>query len=130
MYYGDPVYPWTFSSTQTEITARRVQAAQALLDALCMLPERDQAKIRGVTLLGELHHLFPDFQAGMGFSFPYRVTDYSPASVAGFQRYLQAQFGHIAAQPGTGFALCGLRRCAAAFARHTHRTAAALHRAH
>ena len=94
-YYGDPVYPWTFSSTQTEITARRVQAAQALLDALCMLPERDLAKIRGVTLLGELHHLFPDFQAGMGFSLPYRVTDYSPASVAGFQRYLQAQFGHI-----------------------------------
>lgn len=94
-YYGDPVYPWTFATTQTEITARRVQATQALLGALCALPERDLAKIRGVTLLGELHHLFPDFQAGMGFSTPYRVTDYSPASVAGFQRYLQAQFGHI-----------------------------------
>jgi len=94
-YYGDPVYPWTFATTQTEITARRVQATQALLGALCALPQHDLAKIRGVTLLGELHHLFPDFQAGMGFSPPYRVTDYSPASVAGFQRYLQAQFGRI-----------------------------------
>lgn len=94
-YYGDPVYPWTFATTQTEITERRVQAAQALLGALCRLPERDLAKIRGVTLLGELHHLFPDFQAGMGFGPTYRVTDYSPASVTGFQQSLQAQFRSI-----------------------------------
>lgn len=94
-YYGDPVYPWTFATTRTEITARRVQATQALLGAMCKLPERDLAKIRGVTLLGELHHLFPDFQAGMGFQPPYRVTDYSAASVTGFQRYLQAQFGRV-----------------------------------
>ncbi len=95
-YYGDPVYPWTVARTDNAISARRVQATQALLGALCRLPAQDRAKIRGVTLLGELHQLFPDFQAGMGFAPPYRVTDYSPASVAGFQRYLQAQFHTVA----------------------------------
>lgn len=95
-YYGDPVYPWTLARTDNGITARRVQATRAFLDALCQLPSHDLAKIRGVTLLGELHQLFPDFQAGMGFAPPYRVTDYSAASVAGFQRFLQAQFGNVA----------------------------------
>lgn len=94
-YYGAPVYHWTFASTETELTARRVQATQALLDEMCRLPPRDLAKIQGVTLLGELHHLFPDFEAGMGFAAPYRVTDYSPQSVAGFRRFLQKEFKRI-----------------------------------
>lgn len=94
-YYGDPVYPWTVARTDNTLSARRVQAAKALLDSLCRLPAQDRAKIRGVTLLGELHQMFPDFQAGMGFAPPYRVTDYSATSVAGFQRYLQTQFHTI-----------------------------------
>lgn len=94
-YLGAPIYPWTFASTDTDITRRRVQATEALLGALCQLPAKDMAKIRGVTLLGELHHLFPSFEGDTGFVPPYRVSDYSPASVAGFQRYLQNQFGSI-----------------------------------
>lgn len=95
-YYGAPIYPWTVATTHNGITRYRVQTTRALLDELCKLPAHDLAKIRGVTLLGELHHLFPDFEAGMGFAPPYRVTDYSAASAAGFQQYLQARFGHIA----------------------------------
>ena len=95
-YYGAPVYPWSLASTETPVTQRRVQATQAVLEAVCRLPERDVAKIRGVTLLGELHQLFPDFEAGMGFAQPYRVSDHSAASVAGFQRSLERQFVHIA----------------------------------
>ena len=94
-YYGAPIYPWSLASTQTALTERRVQATQAVLDAVCRLPARDLAKIRGVTLLGELHQLFPDFEAGMGFTAPYRVSDYSAASVAGFQRALEREFVHI-----------------------------------
>ena len=94
-YYGAPIYNWTFASTQTDLTARRVQATQALLDEMCRLPPRDIAKIKGVTLLGELHHLFPDFEGGMGFSAPYQVTDYGPQSVAGFRQFLQKEFERI-----------------------------------
>ena len=95
-YYGAPLYNWSLARTDTELTQRRVQAAQAVLTQMCQLPAKDIAKIKGVTLLGELHHLFPDFEAGMGFDTPYRVTDYSPTSVAGFQQFLQQQFADIA----------------------------------
>ncbi|WP_051603106.1 hypothetical protein [Simplicispira psychrophila] len=94
-YYDSAINNWSLASTQTELTARRVQAAQAVLEAICRLPAPDIAKIKGVTLLGELHHLFPNFEAGMGFDAPYRVTDYSPASVAGFQQFLRQQFAGI-----------------------------------
>ena len=94
-YYGAPLYNWTLARTDTPLSAYRVQATQALLTEMCRLPTQDIAKIRGVTLLGELHHLFPDFESGMGFGGSYRVTDYSPASVAGFQQFLRQEFQHI-----------------------------------
>ena len=95
-YHGDPLYPWTVARTDNSLTERRVQAIRALLGALCELPAQDLAKIRGVTLLGELQQMFPHFETGMGFDDLYRVSDYSATSVAGFRRYLQAQFGDIA----------------------------------
>lgn len=94
-YYGSPIYNWTLARTDNSLTARRVQATQALLEALCQLPPSDIAKIKGVTLLGELHHLFPDFERDMGFSGSYRVSDYSPASVAGFRQFLQHEFQQV-----------------------------------
>lgn len=94
-YYDSVIHNWSLASTENELSARRVQATQAVLEAMCRLPAKDVAKIKGVTLLGELHQLFPDFEAGMGFDAPYRVTDYSPTSVAGFQRFLRQEFGRI-----------------------------------
>ncbi|PJI99207.1 hypothetical protein CLU85_4049 [Acidovorax sp. 69] len=94
-YYDSVINNWTFANTQTELTSRRVQATQALLKEICRLPAQDIGKIKGVTLLGELHHLFPDFEAGMGFNTPYRATDYSPPSVAGFRQFLQREFASI-----------------------------------
>lgn len=96
-YYGDPLYNWTFARTDTPLTQRRVEAARAVLDAVCALGPEHAAKLRGVTLLGELHHLFPDFEAGMGFEKPYRVTDYSEASRQAFRAWLRQRFGTIGA---------------------------------
>lgn len=96
-YYDSKVFNWTFASTTNTLTQRRVEAIQAVLEATCRLPASDRARIRGVTLLGELHHLFPNFQAGMGFDGPYRVTDYSAASVHGFQEFLESEFGSVEA---------------------------------
>lgn len=94
-YYDAAINNWSFASTHTELTQRRVQAARAFLGAICRLPANDIAKIRGVTLLGELHHLFPGFESGMGFGMPYRVTDYSPQSIEGFRHFLQKGFRRI-----------------------------------
>ena len=96
-YYDIDVYPWTVARFDNGITRRREQAIDAVVAALCRLPTSARARIRGITLLGELHQLFPDFQSGMGFSGPYRVSDYSPASVEGFRRFLSGRFQSIEA---------------------------------
>lgn len=95
-YYDSSVYNWTFASTANAISERRAQAVAAVLQETCKLTAHDRAKIRGITLLGELHHLFPNFQAGMGFDGKYRITDYSAASVQGFRAYLAREFGTVA----------------------------------
>ena len=95
VYYSAPIYNWTFASTNNAITQRRVEAAQAVLDAVCRLEPDARERVRGVTLLGELHHLFPDFEAGMGFDRPYLVTDYSAASKENFRAFLRERFVSI-----------------------------------
>lgn len=95
-YYSTPIYNWTFASPRTPITAKRVQAAKAVIEEICRLPPEHVAKIRGITLLGELHHLFPDFESGMGFAPPYRVTDYSTTSRENFRGFLKQRFRDIA----------------------------------
>lgn len=94
-YYGEPLYNWSLVNMRTALTARRIQAAEAVVREICKLEPRHIAKIRAVTLLGELHHLFPDFEAGMGFKPPYLVSDYSAKSKADFQWFLERYFGDI-----------------------------------
>lgn len=92
-YYEHDIFPWTFATTDNELTRRRVQAIDAVVGEICKLPKGDHDKIRAITLLGELHHLFPNFQGGMGFSDKYLITDYSRASVDGFRTFLESRFG-------------------------------------
>lgn len=95
-YYDSYVYDWSVARTDNTLTQRRSQAMTAVLDAVCRLQPAARARIQGVTLLGELHQLFPNFQAGMGFDAPYRISDYSAASVQGFRAYLEQEFGSVA----------------------------------
>lgn len=94
-YYGTRIYPWSVARTDNEISRRREQVIEAISTAMCRLPEEAQARILGVTLLGEVHQLFPKFQSGMGFTDHYEVSDYSPASIAGFRDYLAQRFGKV-----------------------------------
>ncbi|MFZ4480754.1 MAG: hypothetical protein ACOYNZ_12765 [Rhodoferax sp.] len=96
-YYGMPIYPWSVARTDNPITQYRVKVIQALTQRICQLPENVRSRIHGITLLGEVHQLFPNFQSGMGFTGPYLVSDYSPASVAGFRQYLQGRFSSLQA---------------------------------
>lgn len=91
-YYGQPIYPWSVARTDNAITQYRVKVIQTLLQNLCKLPTSARSRIKGITLLGEVHQLFPGFEFGMGFDGPYQVSDYSPASVAGFRKYLQSRY--------------------------------------
>ena len=94
-YYGTDIFNWGFAASDNDVTRRRVQAVQAVLAEVCKLEPKQIARIKGVTLLGELHHLFPGFEGGMGFDGPYLVSDYSEASKRGFRAFLRNRYGAI-----------------------------------
>lgn len=94
-YYSVDIFNWTFASTETAITRRRLEAAKAVIAGICKLEPRHIAKLKGVTLLGELHHVFPGFERGMGFNAPYLVSDYSEPSKRGFREFLKTRYDSI-----------------------------------
>jgi len=94
-YYQTDIYPWSFVRLDNGITRAREAVVQALLQGVCGLPPAARERVRGVTLLGELHQMFPRFEDGMGFAGPYVTTDYSASSVQGFRQFLQQRFGTV-----------------------------------
>lgn len=96
-YYHLDIYPWSVANLNNDLTRMREMAMDAVLEQVCLLPSRDLKKVHGVTVLGEVHHLFPDFEAGMGVSTAYQVSDYSDASIQGFREFLRARFHNVRA---------------------------------
>lgn len=95
-YYGQPIYPWSVARLDNPITNTRETVIRALQERLCARPASVRQHIQAITLLGEVHHLFPAFESGMGFSGPYRVSDYSASSKIAFQAFLQQRHGSMA----------------------------------
>jgi hypothetical protein len=94
-YYGMPLYPWSVARTDNSITQYRVKVIKALAGSICKLPSGVRDRIKGITLLGEVHQLFPNFESGMGFGGAYQVSDYSPPSIVGFRGHLRARYSTI-----------------------------------
>lgn len=91
-YYNIEILPWSVARTDNEVTLRRSQAMKAVLDEVCELPYSARQRVRAVTVLGEVHQLFPRFEVGMGFESDYQISDYSPVSVQGFRQYVKDRF--------------------------------------
>lgn len=96
-YHGLDVYPWSVASHENTITLRRGEAISAIVQAICQLPSWHRNKIKAVSLLGEVHHLYPNFESGMGFDGPYLISDYSELSRTGFRTWLRDRFGSVEA---------------------------------
>nr|WP_295941547.1 beta-galactosidase [uncultured Acidovorax sp.] len=96
-YYHLDIYPWSVVDHSNSLTRMRETAINAVLEQVCQLPWRDRKKVHGVTVLGELHHLFPDFESGMGVSTSYQVSDYSDQSIQGFRQFLRERFVNVRA---------------------------------
>lgn len=94
-YYHLDIYPWSVVDRGNSLTRMRETAINAVLEQVCQLPLQDRKKVHGVTVLGELHHLFPDFESGMGMSTSYQVSDYSDQSVQGFRQFLRERFVNL-----------------------------------
>lgn len=105
-YFGYRIVPYTLQTDEAiPVNRYRYQALRHVVRRIKALPAQTQKHIVGVSLLGEVHHMFPDFENGMAQFDQPQVTDHSPASVAGFRQWL-AQRHTLAAlntQLGTSF---------------------------
>ena len=95
-YFGSNVNAWTLADRSAPITLLRRQLISAASQAICGLDAHARQRVAAISLLGEVHQLFPDVLNGAGFNSGFAVTDYSPASVAGFRDWLSSQFTTIA----------------------------------
>lgn len=95
-YFGFAIAPFTLSPDPAlPVNAYRFAALRHVIKRIQALPAEARERIVGITLAGEAHQLFPDFENGMGAYEDIRVTDYSPASVEGFRRMLAKRYGSI-----------------------------------
>ena len=95
-YFGYPIRPWTLlTDPAIPVNQYRFKALEQVAKGILALPPETQERIVAINLLGELHHMFPDFENGMGMSATARTTDYSPHSIAGFRQWLRAKYQTI-----------------------------------
>ncbi|WP_354444011.1 hypothetical protein [Ottowia thiooxydans] len=95
-YFGFAIAPFTLSTDTTlPVNVYRFDALRYLSKRLLALPAEARERIVGISLAGEAHQLYPDFENGMGRYEDIRVTDYSAASVDGFRSMLEKRFGSI-----------------------------------
>lgn len=88
-YFGYRIVPYTLQTDEAiPVNRYRYEALRQVVRKIKSLPAQTQKRIVGVSLLGEVHHMFPDFQGGMGQFDQPQVTDHSPTSVAGFRQWL------------------------------------------
>lgn len=95
-YFGFRIAPYTLQTDPTiPVNHFRFAALEHVAKRLMGMPKSVRDRIVAITLAGELHHLFPDFANGMGQHDDIHTTDYSPASIAGFQKWLAHRYGDI-----------------------------------
>ena len=95
-YFGYRVVPFTLQPDDAiPVNRYRYAALRHVAKRLNALPKAVRDRIIAITLAGELHHMFPDFEGGTGKYEDIQVTDYSPASVAGFRSWLAQRYGSI-----------------------------------
>ncbi|MCP1468497.1 hypothetical protein J3E64_000164 [Sphingobium sp. OAS761] len=93
-YFNHPIVAWTLSNYSAPITRMREQAFRAAAAAINALSPAARARIVGISVLGEVHDMFPNFVDGPSqFMAMTRVTDLSPLNCNGFRVWLSQRFG-------------------------------------
>lgn len=92
-YFGYPIAPFTLLvDDNIPVNRYRFEALRHVTQKVAKLPAAVQKRIIAVTLAGELHHMFNDFESGMGVFDKTGVTDYSPQSATEFRSWLAKKY--------------------------------------
>ncbi|RUP24113.1 MAG: hypothetical protein EKK45_26490 [Curvibacter sp.] len=95
-YFGYRIAPYTLLTDENILVNRyRFEALRHVARKILALPPQVRKRMVAITLAGELHQMFPDFENGMGRFADVRVTDYSPASVQQFRTWLLRRHGSL-----------------------------------
>ena len=95
-YFNNLVIPWTLSDMDAQINIMRIYAFKKASKAIASLQDYAQERIIAVSLLGEIHNLFPNFIGGPNYDIDlYNATDYSPKSIIKFQQSLSNEYSSI-----------------------------------
>lgn len=95
-YFGNSVIPFTLLTDESiPVNHYRFEALRYVAEKILELPQEAQDRIIGITIAGEVHHMFPDFTNGTGEYDNMKVTDYSINSVKGFQTWLEQKYRTI-----------------------------------
>lgn len=96
-YFGTGVLPYTLRTDESiPVNRYRFEALRYLTGKISNLSEPARSLVAAVTLAGEIHHFYPDFENGVGAYENIRITDYSPASQQDFRTWLQHKYSDIA----------------------------------
>lgn len=92
-YFGYPTIGWTLVDMEAPINRMRRHAISNLMQEICTMKSTARNKVVGISLLGEVHHMFPDVERGPGFDVsPYEQTDYAPLAKAAFRNWLREKY--------------------------------------
>lgn len=95
-YFGYKVLPFTLQTDEAiPVNRFRFDALRHIAARVNALPKATRDRLVAITLAGEVHHMFRNFEGGMGSYDAVDVTDYSPASVAGFRSWLRKAYRSV-----------------------------------
>lgn len=95
-YFETSIIPYTLSTDESIAVNRyRFSAFRAIIERYNLLTDSEKRKIHAFSMIGEIHHMFQNFQGGTGKFNDIKLTDYSASSIKGFQEWLQTKYQAI-----------------------------------
>ena len=95
-YFETKIMPFSYDlSQELSINQYRFKALRYTCEMLAKFIKNNPNMVIGITIAGEIHHLFPDFMNGMGRYENIKITDYNEASIKSFRKWLKERYSSL-----------------------------------